>query len=1554
MQEYTQNTFDKGIIKDLSNYNQNKQTLTDCVNCEFTTHTGNEGILQNNQGNMYIEQLPDGYIPLCTQELNGIVYYVLAQYDKTTLRLTGRGELGTFPSPDYSNTRDLNSNTKITNLTNIYRPLNNYFDETISTDPTESQIADLNNYGRFNSAAFNFDTTGLHLCELELQMDYDGSVNMIFTDNFNPIRMVNTRFSLQADREVWIIDRIGTKDNNLYNFRDWNNKLNHILTNTLLPVIKLESINVGGQLSPGNYKYYIRYGTGDSQVTDVVAESFTVMVLHGDTVATTRGGDEPSSITTSDRTNKSVTLRIQNINQSYSYIRLYYVYNFGSVTNNKKAVEVDAKYIITNGELLITHTGYETELDYDINELSVTYASIKTAKTITQLQSRLFIANITSTTYDYTQLSNYAKTISLRHNLQKLHVIGTNSTVGLDDIYQVQINTTALPSTLNTTGYIGGYYNPHNIYNNLGYWFGEAYAFGIVYILSDGTLSPVFPVSGINDEASNQTYTFNLNDPNQPFGPTPLLLGSSGENINGVYKFPKRTNDGFRNNIYDLSSIAAHTHNFDNGALLNTDGTVKIMGITFNIPANPPANTIGCMFVRADRNNKDVLSQGYLTNTMHVPNTTAIAQEDCITCHDSTGNAGDLLWNWGSNPSYSSFLSPGNNTGYTRANSKLIPTIGFYLDMNMGYRADSGADSNRRCVRAAFAGPDGEGAEHYLGMVHYNVFWTPNEPATVSGFCEYGRNYAFISPDIIVNQNKYLQVLNGTNFNITPLCYVDYIGDIQTYQYDINQPASPTNLSLFKTISQHGATGSLIPLTLSYANSSVDFVNQEQNTAFANYFGGSAFFTARIKQDGPQGCAAQDQIGFAFNAFKYESYAGIRIPLGINLMDLRLVDSPPEHSGEFLRNTNYYNRRFDNHSVVVNIRNPSALPIENKYNITLNKYTPISDRLYWIKPTNYAYDNFLWDSLNDSQTITLNKTYWNGDNFTSVSFRRLYTNLLSEDTTINSQYIREAKNKVGYSLTLVTESNENIAARNTFFYDINEGIRRSYLPRYTNNTTIDVFTDLNLKNNTWRAYSLLETTANNQGISQIDTDKQNIALDPTLPFIQTQFDTRIMYSDVYVRGSFNNGYRSILPQYRQDYDRSLGEIVSIKEYNNNILMVQEKGVSIVAINPRGLVNTEGGAGSIFVQGIGVLYDKPQSISTEYGSTWQFSICKTDNSVYGVDIRKNKLWQIKGGVMILISDYKIQIFLLKIKDLFLINNPNTVIYFSDIRTYWDKYKGSIIFTFYAKDYDRSEISWCDPCCVDGINCNAPTNPLNCKIVSITKMPTETKAWTVVYHEETEVWLTYHTYYPLIMYNVFNKLYSHNLFNNSEIIWQHHSLVDTIEINGQFQQIPIYNNYYGEQFSFELEFIVNDKIDSHKIFSNLIILANEVPPDKIHYSNDNERAYYYQQPNNVYPEPAKTVAVQTVRPRFRGKYGLRGSTNPMINVVYKANQEYRENKHYITITKDTNDNLDTNVPSASTFDNNRLIRDRFVKIRFIYNTSDYVTLQAIITKYLTSAS
>ena len=76
--------------------------VTNCLNGTLITYNGNENVLQNDMGNGRVETayLPEGYVPLGTAELGGIIYIV--SYNP----LTDKCQIGSFPSPERNITQD--------------------------------------------------------------------------------------------------------------------------------------------------------------------------------------------------------------------------------------------------------------------------------------------------------------------------------------------------------------------------------------------------------------------------------------------------------------------------------------------------------------------------------------------------------------------------------------------------------------------------------------------------------------------------------------------------------------------------------------------------------------------------------------------------------------------------------------------------------------------------------------------------------------------------------------------------------------------------------------------------------------------------------------------------------------------------------------------------------------------------------------------------------------------------------------------------------------------------------------------------------------------------------------------------------------------------------------------------------------------------------------------------------------------------------------------------------------------------------------------------------
>lgn len=90
------NVFNEGLIMDLNPLVTPNNVMCNALNATLVTMNGNENALQNDMGNGRVESayLPQGYVPIGTTELGGIIYIV--SYNP----LTNKCQIGSFPSPE--------------------------------------------------------------------------------------------------------------------------------------------------------------------------------------------------------------------------------------------------------------------------------------------------------------------------------------------------------------------------------------------------------------------------------------------------------------------------------------------------------------------------------------------------------------------------------------------------------------------------------------------------------------------------------------------------------------------------------------------------------------------------------------------------------------------------------------------------------------------------------------------------------------------------------------------------------------------------------------------------------------------------------------------------------------------------------------------------------------------------------------------------------------------------------------------------------------------------------------------------------------------------------------------------------------------------------------------------------------------------------------------------------------------------------------------------------------------------------------------------------------
>lgn len=131
----TTNTFNEGLMMDLNPLVTPNNVVTNCLNGTLTTYNGNENVLQNDMGNGRVETafLPEGYVPIGTTELGGIIYII--SYNP----FTGKNQIGSFPSPERNITVD-----EISPFRDVtFRETDFKEEENITTPVVKKQLSDI-------------------------------------------------------------------------------------------------------------------------------------------------------------------------------------------------------------------------------------------------------------------------------------------------------------------------------------------------------------------------------------------------------------------------------------------------------------------------------------------------------------------------------------------------------------------------------------------------------------------------------------------------------------------------------------------------------------------------------------------------------------------------------------------------------------------------------------------------------------------------------------------------------------------------------------------------------------------------------------------------------------------------------------------------------------------------------------------------------------------------------------------------------------------------------------------------------------------------------------------------------------------------------------------------------------------------------------------------------------------------------------------------------------------------------------------------------------------
>lgn len=154
--------------------------------------------------------------------------------------------------------------------------------------------------------------------------------------------------------------------------------------------------------------------------------------------------------------------------------------------------QIDKTIPYSDSELTFNITGFENVSDSTEQEINSQYVLFDSAKTMAQVQNRLFVANVnTKPMYE-----RNLKDICMQF-LPYVRKYKASDKIG--NVNYLYISDKDIREDTKNNIYPDEYYNSKNIYYNLGYADGEIYRLGVVFIQSNGQLTSVYNVRGTSE-----------------------------------------------------------------------------------------------------------------------------------------------------------------------------------------------------------------------------------------------------------------------------------------------------------------------------------------------------------------------------------------------------------------------------------------------------------------------------------------------------------------------------------------------------------------------------------------------------------------------------------------------------------------------------------------------------------------------------------------------------------------------------------------------------------------------------------------------------------------------------------------------------------------------------------------------------------------------------------------------------------------------------------------------------------------------------------------------
>ena len=1168
--------------------------------------------------------------------------------------------------------------------------------------------------------------------QIEVEPSYDGSANVLFSDKQHTPRLVNSRFYLTDSSNYRIADRKGNIDTNIYttsNFEIESSLIKKVNTITTLDFL---GIYDGGRLSVGNYTFYFKLADGDDNMTDFISESGKV-VCHIGSVnkpESIRGGQK------GENSEKLVKFRLNNLDQAYQYIRVYYSRSTGDENEERELYYfIEDKFKITGSSTSITITGFESISEVSYSDINTKYESFDSVNTLTIAQNMTFVGGINNNYNIYSELEQ----LSLRITPQLV----MNEDIGrLDNNYKELYN--------DISGY--EYYNAKNIYYKLGYW-DDIYRFGIVYIMNNYTLSPVFNIRGTyNLTTTNSCYVYDSSDiiPNEDYILPSYNSLSEVENSKGVVKI----------------NISGNNYPYK-------EGPIKPVGIKFNFQKDDNVNILEGFSGHENGLNK--LTRGFI-----------IVRQKRIPTIITQGVAVGL-----SKKGYFPIIKSSISQNKYIYDSFLR----FYKGKPiLGHSSQILSDNSLSSENALFC------PEACLKTTLFNNFFNSSEfklyPIPVKGgdyFLKDTANEGCYYFKDSLNTSELSKPINSKITIVEP--GIELIGDGTNYYSSKAGDAivgwkhsDPENGNIEDISTNESYTAEELSDGVSKVRGSFNtFLGSSESLSYGQYYNIyqkdydpntniSNYFLIRYN-DSSSYHPITDRVEWGnLSETSIEAYRGdCYINTYTHRINWNFIDPDMPTNNRILDPYSWYkNYKVKLVTTLVNSEGLAADNNDNSSEGSLDNAGCVSYSYKKILPLfTYKIKN-----LEDITTM---------DTGTSLNSAKVLTpsdkkfKKYSEDNGLfgTEKINRPDINSValGQWVTFKICSSTNLAMRDIDFSNPEEESihkqKRSFYPLQAAK----------------RINRLPESSVINLGISKTLGSRNYFEM-PNVPFIQTNFNNRIFYSNVLVNSAFQNGNRIFEYGNYQDYTMEYGALIKLIEWYGTIISVMEHGVLCIPVNERAMMTNSSGD-NVYINTDNVLPKNPKVLSNTFGSLWASSIIKTSKFIYGIDTVAKKIWRTNGQTFDIISEMSIQKFL---NDKMTLKEADKIetVGINFIKSHYNAFKQDVLFVFKYDDI----------------------------------------MWNICWNELTSKWVTQYTWFPEFSENINNIFYTfanQGLHKNAKNNLYKHGFAGSEEIKGIIN--PTY--WYDEQHPFEFEFTVTEVQGIQKVFNNLKIISNMVEPDSFYY-------------------------------------------------------------------------------------------------------------------------